>query len=127
MARVLLCDDAGFVREILSQAVRELGHEVIGEARDGFEVIDRAVQLKPDVILMDLVLPLKNGAEAAMDIRRMLPGIKIVAISTVDEEFLKRKALDTGCDAYISKPFTKAQLKLVFSQLGSGQSEVKSG
>ena len=125
--KVMICDDAGFVREILTQAILELGHQVVGEARDGVEAVRIALKLKPDVVLMDLVLPLKNGAEAARDIKAGLESVKIVVLSTVDEDFLRSKAEEIGCDAYLPKPFTKMQLKVILDLFGARRREAQNG
>lgn len=126
--KILICDDAGFVREILRQALTELGHVVVGEARDGAEVIEQARALQPDAILMDLVLPLKNGAEASQEIREAVPSAKIVILSTVEPAFLEAKAREVGCDACLAKPFSKASLKAVLEKLGGNKNrEARSG
>ena len=125
--KVLICDDAGFVREILTQVVSELGHHVVGEARDGVEVIKLAKKLSPDVILMDMILPLKNGAEAAKDIKVLFPKIVIVAVSTNDESFLKQKAKEAGCEGFLEKPFSKAEIKSVLDRAQKRNREVQNG
>ncbi len=125
--KILICDDAGFIREILSHAVLALGHQVAGEARDGVEAVIEAKRLRPDVILLDLVMPLKNGSEAAREIKEALPQTRIVAISTTDEGFLKRKAQEVGCDAWMTKPFTRTQLKNVLQSFVVTDQEAKNG
>lgn len=125
--RVLICDDAGFVREILSKALLELGYEVVGEARDGQEAIEMALNTRPDIILMDFVLPVKSGAEASVEIRSHLPQVRIVAMSTVDEEFLRFKATEAGCDSWMAKPFSKALLKDTLAQFFNSSREVQNG
>ncbi|MBX2996269.1 MAG: response regulator [Bdellovibrionaceae bacterium] len=126
-SKILICDDAGFVREILRQALMELGYDVVGEARDGTEALESALTLKPDLVLLDLVLPLRNGVEVARDIRERLPGCALVAMSTVEEDFLKQKASAAGFDAWLAKPFTKAQLKEVLSRFSDRRLEVQNG
>jgi two-component system chemotaxis response regulator CheY len=125
--KVLICDDAGFLREILTQLVSEFGYHVVGEARDGVEVVEKAVKLSPDLVLLDLVLPLKNGSEAARDIREKLPNVKIAALSTVDEAFLKRKSEEAGFDGYLVKPFSKEDLKTLLRNMSQPIREVGNG
>lgn len=103
--RVLIVDDAGFIRQILASLLSELGCHVIGEARNGAEAVTRALSLKPDLIFMDMVLPGKNGAEASQDILDALPGVRIVAMSTTDEEIVRLKAEAAGCIRFLDKPF----------------------
>lgn len=127
--KILICDDAGFVREILHQALLELGHVPVGEAKDGVEAVRAADRLKPDVVLIDLVLPLRNGAEAAREIMERLPSARLVAMSTVDEEFLSRKAAEIGFHGILPKPFSKSQLKDVLDDLQNrfGAKEARHG
>jgi two-component system, chemotaxis family, chemotaxis protein CheY len=107
---ILVVDDAAFIREALIQICREAGHHVVGEASNGIEAVEKAVALKPNVILMDIVMPLKNGVEAAAEILEKLPRVKIIACSTVDQEFMAKKALQVGCVSFISKPFKKKDI-----------------
>ena len=125
--KVLICDDAGFVREILTQAVLELGHQVVAEARDGVEVVQLAKKFSPDVIFMDLILPHKNGTEATKDIKAENPRIQVIAISTNDEGFLKRKAKEAGCEGFLVKPFSKAEIKMILDRVSRQNREVKNG
>lgn len=107
---ILIVDDAAFIREALIQICRESGHLVVGEAADGVEAVSKAIGLRPDLIIMDMVMPLKNGVEATTEILAMFPQMKIIACSTVDQEFLKRSALQAGCLSFISKPFKKKDI-----------------
>ncbi len=107
---ILIVDDAAFIREALIQICREAGHLVIGEAADGVEAVAKALSLKPDLIIMDMVMPHKNGVEATIEILEKLPRMKIIACSTVDQEFLKKNALQAGCLSFISKPFKKKDI-----------------
>ena len=115
--RVLIADDAGFVRELLIQACEALGFVVVGEARDGKEVIDLALKNKPDIILMDLVMPKFNGLEATEAILEKLPEVSIIACSSLDDELTLQQAMKKGCRAFLRKPFTKQSLLSVFQQI----------
>lgn len=125
--RILICDDAGFVREILSRALFDLGYEVVGEARDGMEVVAQAAELQPDVIFLDLVLPLKNGAEAAKEIQDVARSASLVLLSSLDPEFVEKTAQVLGAKAVLTKPFTKADLKKVMVKLKIHLREVQGG
>ena len=115
--RVLIADDAGFVRELLINACYELGYKVVGEARDGQEAIDKAFALRPDVIVMDLVMPKFNGLEATEKILEKYPDIHIIACSSLDDEITLKQASEKGCLAFLRKPFNKSSVKSVFQQL----------
>ncbi|MBX3017037.1 MAG: response regulator [Bdellovibrionaceae bacterium] len=103
--KVLVVDDAGFVRQILVSMLMDLGCEVVAEARTGTEAIERAKLAKPDLIFMDMVLPEKNGAEAAIEILEARPQCRIIAMSTATEEIVRARANQAGCIRFLEKPF----------------------
>lgn len=115
--RVLIADDVGFVRELLTQACEALGFVVVGEAVDGAEVIQMARELKPDIVLMDLVMPKYNGVEATVQILETNPEIYIVACSSMDDKTTLQQAAAKGCRAFLRKPFTKQSILSVFQQI----------
>jgi two-component system chemotaxis response regulator CheY len=117
--RVLIADDAGFVRELLTQACEALGYVVVGEATQGEQVIEMAELYRPDVIMMDLVMPRYNGLEAAQKILEKLPDVAIVACSSMDDEITLKQAQDAGCRAFLRKPFSRQSIKLIFQQIES--------
>lgn len=115
--RVLIADDAGFVRELLKQACEALGFLVVAEAKSGEEAIQLALKHKPDVIVMDLVMPHYNGLEAAEQILLKLPNVEIIACSSMDDEATLREAQEKGCRAFLRKPFNKQSILSVFRQI----------
>ncbi len=110
MIRLLVVDDAPFIREIVRHAIRSAEIEIVGEAEDGVEAVAMARALKPDVILMDIVLPLKSGIDASREILSENASIRIIGFSTNDHETIVMKALDAGCCSFIVKPFQSDQL-----------------
>jgi two-component system, chemotaxis family, chemotaxis protein CheY len=123
--RVLIADDVGFVRELLTQACEALGYLVIGEAVDGAEVIEMAMHLRPDIILMDLVMPKFNGLEATERILKELPETRIIACSSIDDEMTLLRTEQMGCSAFLRKPFTRKSLMRAFQQVESQKGLVK--
>lgn len=116
MIRLLVVDDAPFIREIVRHAIRSSEIEIIGEAEDGVEAVRLAQSLKPDVVLMDIVLPLKSGLDATREILEFAPEIRVVAFSTNDHETIVMKAIDAGCCSFIVKPFQAAELIAAIEQ-----------
>ena len=110
MIRLLIVDDAPFIREIVRHAVRNTDIEVIAEAEDGAEAVTLARELSPDVVLMDIVLPVKSGIDATREILEANPAIRVIAFSTNDHETIVVKALDAGCCSFIVKPFQANEL-----------------
>lgn len=98
-------DDAPFIREVLRHIFASTEIEVVGEAQDGEEAIEVTLSTRPDVVLMDIVMPKKSGIEATVAIVKELPDIKIVACSTIDQNNMVMRALESGCCNYITKPF----------------------
>lgn len=108
--RVMIVDDAPFVREVLGQILRTHKFEVVGEAADGEEAVQMASELKPELIIMDIVMPKKSGIQATQEILSLHPSVKIVACSTEGSENIVTKAIEAGCCDFIVKPFEQAQL-----------------
>lgn len=108
--KVLVVDDAPFIREVVRQVLTSSGFEIIGEAGDGVEAVSMADALKPDLILMDLVMPQMSGIEATKEILKANPSQKIIAFSTLDQHTMVMRAIDAGCIHYITKPFKRDEL-----------------
>ena len=103
--RLVIVDDAPFIREVLRHIFAKTEIEVVGEAVDGEDAVQMAKRERPHVILMDIVMPRKSGIEAAADILKEFPDIKIIACSTVDQNSMVMRALEAGCCNYVTKPF----------------------
>ncbi len=106
MTRLIVADDAPFIREIVRHALEKAGSIIlVGEAVDGVEAVELAMKARPDVILMDIIMPRKSGIEASKEILERLPGTRIIAFSTVDQETMVMRALEAGCVSFMEKPF----------------------
>jgi two-component system, chemotaxis family, chemotaxis protein CheY len=103
-ARVLICDDNEAIRKLLSTVVdNEPGLQVVGEAADGNEAIVEAIGLKPDVILLDLAMPKRNGLEALPELRRVAPDARIVVLSGFTSANVAEEVLALGAARYVEK------------------------
>ena len=104
MVRILIVDDHAVLRRSLRLLLAQRADwEVCGEAIDGLDAIQQAGQLLPDVILLDISLPHLTGLEAAMQIRKNAPGVRIVIVSQHDPVQMESRALDVGAHAYVTK------------------------
>ena len=105
MARVLVADDASFMRQMIREIVESEGFEVCGEASDGIEAIDEYKRLHPDVVTMDIVMPRKSGIDAVRGIMELDPTACVVMCSALGQETLVTEALQAGAKDFIVKPF----------------------
>jgi DNA-binding NarL/FixJ family response regulator len=103
-ARILLADDHEIVRKgIKSLLDGQFPWEVCGEAENGREAVDKVLNLHPDLVILDLSMPVLNGIEAAREIRRLAPSTKIVIFSMHDSARVAEEAKNAGADAYLAK------------------------
>jgi two-component system, chemotaxis family, chemotaxis protein CheY len=114
---VLIVDDAPFIREVLRQIIAKAGHTVVGEAENGEEAVRMALEMKPELVIMDIVMPLKSGVQATKEIAAALPHTKVVACSTVDQNIMLIKALEAGASEYITKPFSPGDVIKVINKI----------
>jgi len=107
--RVLVAEDEALIRLDLVEMLREEGYDVVGEARDGQEAVDLTNELHPDLVIMDIKMPRRDGIDAATEIAaaRLAPVIMLTAFS---QRELVDRARDAGAMAYLVKPFAKADL-----------------
>jgi len=102
--RILLADDFEVVRTGLKNLLSENAEwEVCGEAENGRLAVEKAVELSPDVVVLDITMPVMNGFEAAREIRKLSPKTKIVMFSMRDSARMAHEAKEAGADAYIVK------------------------
>jgi CheY-like chemotaxis protein len=101
--RILIVDDNAGMRRLLRTAFEQRGEEVCEEATNGQDGIEKAQQLKPDLIVLDLSMPVMNGLEAAPVLRRILPTVPIILFTLYHNRILEQKALSVGVAAVVSK------------------------
>jgi two-component system chemotaxis response regulator CheY len=109
-ARVLIVDDALFMRTMLRNIFAESGFDVVGEAGNGTEAVEKYRQLAPDLTTMDIVMPESNGIEALKRIMALDPRARVVMCSALGQESLIIEALDAGARDFIVKPFKPAKV-----------------
>ena len=109
-ARVLIVDDALFMRTMLRNIFVESGFEVVGEAGNGNEAVEKYRALGPDLTTMDIVMPEKSGIEALKQIVALDPRARVVMCSALGQESLIIEALEAGARDFIVKPFKPAKV-----------------
>ncbi len=110
MARILVVDDAAFMRMTIRQMIEPQGHEVVGEAGTGVEAIEMYSKVKPEVVLMDITMPDMNGIEAVKRIKELDNNAKVIMCSAVGQQMQIAEAIKNGAENFIVKPFQKETL-----------------
>ena len=125
--RVLIVDDSSYICLICRQALSKAGYQAIGECYDGIQAVEKALELNPDVILMDMALPKMNGVDATKNILAQLPQVKILAMSAIHDPWMKENAIQAGCAAFLEKPFEPQQLIGYIEDILKQKKDVKYG
>ena len=113
MTRVLIADDASFMRQMIRDIIEPEGFEVVGEASDGVEVVDKFKELHPDMVMMDIVMPKRSGIDAVKGIVAMDPTARIVMCSALGQESLVMEAIEAGAADFVVKPFKAEDVQQV--------------
>ena len=114
--RVLVVDDHAMLREALVELLVQAGFDVAGEAADGADAVALAKQLEPDVVLMDLRMPVMGGLDATRLIRDACPATQVVLLTAFDSPALQQQAEEAGCFAYLVKGGPPGTLRTVLHQ-----------
>ena len=102
--RILIVDDSPVIRKTLRETLADQdGWEICGEAANGREAIQKAQQLKPDVIVLDLSMPVMNGLDAARELTRLAPSVPLLMFTNFETARLKQEALSAGVRTLVSK------------------------
>jgi len=110
VAKILVVDDNLLIRTLLREILSGAGHEVIAEARDGEEAIKRALELRPDLVTLDLVMPRRDGLSTLAEMRHLDPRARVIICSAWLTQPRVTTALRLGAKGFVSKPFDRATL-----------------
>jgi DNA-binding NarL/FixJ family response regulator len=124
--RVLIADDQSLFLESLSTFLHNYAEDiqVVGLAKNGAEALEKAAELKPDIVLMDVHMPVMDGVEATGRLIESQPGVKILILSTYDEDEYVRKALKLGAAGYLLKDISPTELIASIRALKSGAVQI---
>lgn len=117
MPTVLVVDDALFMRTTISSMLEQWGFEVIGQATNGKEAVKLYKELQPDLVTMDLTMPVMSGLDAVKEIIPQYPDAKIIMITALGQQRIIVDAIESGAKDFITKPFTADQLKKVIENI----------
>ncbi|WP_066507345.1 response regulator [Abyssisolibacter fermentans] len=103
--RILIVDDAAFMRMMIKDILTKNDFEVVGEAENGAKAIEKYVELKPDLIIMDITMPEVDGIQAVKEIKKVNNDAKIVMCSAMGQQAMVIEAIQAGAKDFIVKPF----------------------
>ena len=111
MARILIVDDAKFMRTLVKDALTASGHEIVGEAENGNQAVQMYGEMKPDLVTMDITMREKDGLEAASEILKSDPAARIIMVTALGQEDLLARAIKMGVKDFVVKPFPPERLQ----------------
>ena len=107
---ILVCDDAIFMRTMITDILSQAGYDVVGEAASGAQAIEQYKALKPDLVTMDIVMPDMSGIEAVRAICKEFPNAKILMCSAMGQQALVVEAVQAGAKDFVVKPFQPSRV-----------------
>lgn len=110
MKKVLICDDAAFMRNVLKGFIEKEGFEIVGEATNGNEAVIQYKTLKPDIVTMDITMPEKDGLTALKEIMGLNSDAKVVMCSAMGQKAMVLDAIKSGAKDFIVKPFERERV-----------------
>lgn len=105
MARILITDDAAFMRMMVKDILTKGGHDVVGEAENGKQAVEKYKELKPDLVTMDITMPEMDGIEALKAIKAEDANAKVIMCSAMGQQAMVLEAIQNGARDFIVKPF----------------------
>lgn len=117
MARVLIVDDSMMMRRNIETILKSVGHEVVGQAVNGKQAVEMYLKFRPDLVTMDISMPLMNGISAVSEIIRVDQEAKIIMISAHNQKQMVFEAIKSGAKHYILKPIDAENVIKVFNEV----------
>lgn len=107
---VLICDDALFMRTMVSDILTQAGFQVVGQAETGQQAVEKYFELQPDLVTMDIVMPEMGGIDAVREITRQDPAARILMCSAMGQQALVTEAMQAGAKDFVVKPFQPSRV-----------------
>jgi two-component system chemotaxis response regulator CheY len=117
MARVLIVDDSKTSRKFLKNMLQEAGHEVVAEAADGEQGIEMFKEFHPDIVTMDITMPILDGIDAVSEIKKEDPAAKIIMVTAAGQKSNVVEAIKRGAADFIQKPFESSMLTHIIEKV----------
>lgn len=103
--RIMIVDDSPIIHNILAKILKGNGYEVCANAKNGDEAVKLYKDLKPDLVFLDITMPVKDGIEALKEIKEADEGSKVIMLTAMGDEKIMQKAEEYGADLFVKKPF----------------------
>ncbi len=116
MAKILIVDDSRTSRRILKNIIESNGYEVAGEAENGQDGLDKYLELKPDLVTLDITMPVMDGVEALKKIKEADSDAKVVMVTAAGQKTNVMEAIKAGAFEFVTKPFDPDIIKKVIAQ-----------
>lgn len=117
MAKILITDDSRFMRDNLRAILQAAGHEIVGEAANGKESVAMYGRLRPDLVTMDITMPIMNGLDALKEIVALDSHASVIMVTAIGKPEKVLEALNAGAKSYITKPFEKEKVVEAIDEL----------
>ena len=117
MLNIMVVDDSLIIRRTLTTQLEEMGHKVVAQAKSGKEAIELYKQYLPDLVTMDITMPIMSGIDALKEIKKSYKDAKIIMVTSHGEEKLVMDAIKSGAKGYILKPITEEKLSDVIKKV----------
>jgi two-component system chemotaxis response regulator CheY len=118
---VLIVDDAAFMRLAIKNILNKNGFSVVADAKNGQEGVEKYIELKPDIVTMDITMPDMSGIEALKKIREYDPNAKVIMISAMGQEGMVKEAILSGAKSFIVKPYKEEHIIQTLTKIASGK------
>ena len=102
---VLICDDAAFMRMMIKDILMKNGYNIVGEAEKGFKAIDKYIETRPDLVMMDITMPDMDGIQALKKIKAIDPNANVIMCSAMGQQAMVIESIQSGAKDFIVKPF----------------------
>ena len=117
MSRILIVDDSRTSRKILRNILEEAGHEIVGEAMDGQDGINKFKDLHPDIVTLDITMPVMDGLEALKTIKTEEPDAKVIMVTAAGQQNKMIDAIKLGASEFVTKPFESEEIVKMVNKL----------
>ena len=120
MKRIFVVDDSFFMREMLKDILTKASFEIVGEAADGLEALEKLRDVDTDIVILDIAMEHMNGLETLQRLREIKPEIKVIMCSAMGQKPIVKEALENGAKDFIIKPFTHHKVIETIRKIADG-------